>query len=300
MIFMSSPQTDHHFQEDIMAQYHYGLTTNLSKADFLRRKRFLERLITKLESRLADAPEGSLIINRKTRTSAPGFYLVTQGGANRTYLDKSHSDTIARLAQKEFDQKALRTARKELNAINKILKYCDMDKVEDVLDSCQEEKRQLIAPAVESDETFRASWLAQKFAQKQKNEGDKLYQTERGDLVQSKSEGMQADYLFHHDYAYLYEKRVKLIDHGRVTYRYPDFTILDPVTRQEVIFEHFGMVDQDHYFRNSFIDKLRLYLENGYVIGDNLLFTFETQEHPFTIDQFARVLEARFGKNEKE
>ena len=107
-------------------------------------------------------------------------------------------------------------------------------------------------------------------------------------------------YLFHHDYAYLYEKRVKLIDHGRVTYRYPDFTILDPVTRQEVIFEHFGMVDQDHYFRNSFIDKLRLYLENGYVIGENLLFTFETQEHPFTIDLFARVLEARFGKGKKE
>ena len=60
------------------------------------------------------------------------------------------------------------------------------------------------------------------------------------------------------------------------------------------------MVDQDHYFRNSFIDKLRLYLENGYVIGENLLFTFETQEHPFTIDLFARVLEARFGKGKKE
>ena len=300
MIFMSFPRPATTIKEDKMAQYHYGLTTTLSKEEFTRRKQFLERLIAKLEARLDKAPEGSLIINRKTRTSAPGFYLVSQRGASRTYLDKSHSDTITRLAQKEYDQKALRAARKELVAINKILKYCDMPKVEDVLDSCQEEKTQLIVPAVESDEAFRVRWLSQKYVQKQKNEGDKLYQTERGDLVQSKSEGMQADYLFHHDYAYLYEKRVKLIDHGRVTYRYPDFTILDPVTRQEVIFEHFGMVDQDHYFRNSFIDKLRLYLENGYVIGENLLFTFETQEHPFTIDQFARVLEARFGKGKKE
>ncbi|MBQ8925508.1 MAG: hypothetical protein IJ051_04505 [Clostridia bacterium] len=283
-----------------MAQYHYGLTSNLSKAEFTRRKRFLERLIAKLESRLENAPEGSLVVNRKTRTSVPGFYRVSQKGAERVYLGKSHSDTIARLAQKEYDQKALRTARKELVAINKILKYCDMAKVEDVLGSCQEEKKKFITPAIESDEAFRIRWLSQKFVQKQKNEGDKLYSTERGDLVQSKSEGIQADYLFHHNYAYLYEKRVKLIDHGRVTYRYPDFTILDPVTRQEVIFEHFGMVDQDHYFRNSFIDKLRLYLENGYVIGENLLFTFETQEHPFTIDQFARVLEARFGKGKKE
>ena len=262
-----------------MAQYHYGLTSNLSKAEFTRRKRFLERLIAKLESRLENAPEGSLVVNSKTRTSVPGFYRVSQKGA---------------------EQKALRTARKELVAINKILKYCDMAKVEDVLGSCQEEKKKFITPAIESDEAFRIRWLSQKFVQKQKNEGDKLYSTERGDLVQSKSEGIQADYLFHHNYAYLYEKRVKLIDHGRVTYRYPDFTILDPVTRQEVIFEHIGMVDQDHYFRNSFIDKLRLYLENGYVIGENLLFTFETQEHPFTIDQFARVLEARFGKGKKE
>ena len=51
-----------------MAQYHYGLTTTLSKEEFTRRKQFLERLIAKLEARLDKAPKGSLIINRKTRT----------------------------------------------------------------------------------------------------------------------------------------------------------------------------------------------------------------------------------------
>lgn len=278
-----------------MSIYHYGLTSNLPKEEFMRRKRYLERLIVKLEKRLEDAPEGSLIINRKSRTSAPGFYRALPKGTGRMYLDKSHSKTIASLAQKEYDQKTLRTAKKELVAINKILQYCDMPKVEDVLESCQEEKRQLISPAVEGDEAFRLRWLSQKYVQKQKKEGDKLYPTERGDLVQSKSEAMQANYLFHRDYAYLYEKRIKLIDHGRVTYRYPDFTILDPVTREEVIFEHFGMVDDAEYRQNSFIDKLRLYLDNGYVIGENLLFTFETRENPFTIDQFAKILEARFG-----
>lgn len=281
-----------------MAQYHYGLTSNLSKAEFTRRKRFLERLISKLEKRLEGAPEGSLVVNRKARTSAPGFYRVSPKGTDRVYLDKSHYNTIASLAQKEYDQKALRTAKKELVAINKILHYCDMPKVEDVLETCQEEKRKLVSPAVESDEAFRSRWQSQKYVQKQKKEGDKLYPTQKGDLVQSKSEEMQADFLFYHNHAYLYEKRVKLYDHGYVTYRYPDFTILDPVTREEVIFEHFGMVDDENYRQHSFIDKLRLYLENGYIIGDNLLFTFETKEHPFTIDQFAKVLEARFGRQE--
>lgn len=279
-----------------MAQYHYGLTTNLSKAEFTRRKRFLEQVISKLEKRLENAPEGSLAVNRKTRTTAPGFYHVVPGSGKRIYLGEAHRETIARLAQKEYDRKVLRVARKELVAVEQVLAYCDLKKVEDVLDSCREEKRAFIAPVVMSDEEYRLQWLSQNYIQKQKREGDRLYPTEKGDLVQSKSEGMQANYLFHHDYAYLYEKRVTLIDHGRRTYRYPDFTILDPVTREEVIFEHFGMVDEEDYRQHSFIDKLRLYLENGYVIGENLLFTFETQDHPFTMDQFISILEARFGK----
>lgn len=279
-----------------MARYHYGLTSNLSKAECIRRKLFLERLIAKLEARLEKAPEGSLVINRKARTNSPGFYHVVPGKKKRMYLSETNRETIALLAQKEYDRKALRVIRKEVAAIEQVLAYCDLKKAEDVLDSCREEKQAYINPVVMSDDAYRLQWLSQKYIQKQKREGDRLYPTERGDLVQSKSEGMQANYLFHHDYAYLYEKRVTLNDHGRRTYRYPDFTILDPVTREEVIFEHFGMVDQEDYFRNSFLDKLRLYLENGYVIGDNLLFTFETQEHPFSIDQFAKVLEARFGK----
>ena len=52
-----------------MAQYHYGLTTSLSKEEFTRRKQFLERLIAQLEKRLENAPNGSLVVNRKARTT---------------------------------------------------------------------------------------------------------------------------------------------------------------------------------------------------------------------------------------
>lgn len=298
MIFMSFPlDTSALFKEDTMARYHYGLTSNLSKAEFIRRKLFLERLIAKLEARLEKAPEGSLVVSRNSQASFYRFYHVVAGRPGRVYLNKSHRKDISRLAQKEYDRKALHIAKKELAAIDGVIAYCDIDKVEDAITLCHAGKQSYISPVVESDDNHHQRWLAQPYVQKKKKEDDLLFPTEKGDLVQSKSESMQADYMFHHDYDYLYEKRVELYDRGRLTYRYPDFTILDPVTREEVIFEHFGMVDQEEYFRNSFIDKLRLYLENGYVIGDNLLFTFETQDHPFTIDQFVRVLEARFGKN---
>ncbi len=277
-----------------MSIYHQGFSAPLPQEEFLKRKKFLERVIRQLEQRLADAPEGSLVVTRK-KTGAPGYYHVLPGGKERVYLNKANRQRIAQLAQKEYDKKALQVAKRELASVEAVLRYCELDKVEDVLSLCQKEKREYIAPVVEPDEAFRDRWLRQNYVQKKPNDDDTLYPTEKGDLVRSKSEGMQANYMFHHDHDYLYEKRITLYDRGRKVYRYPDFTILDPVTRQEVIFEHFGMVDNDAYLRDN-LEKLRLYLENGYVIGENLLFTYETRDHPFTMDQFIRVLEARFGK----
>ena len=277
-----------------MSNYYSGLSAPVPQAEFLKRKKFLEKTVVLLEERLAEAPDGSLVVARHAKSGAAGFYRVAHGGSERTYLNQTHGQTIRQLAQKEYDRKALKTARKELTALNAVLNYCTVDKVEDVLDRCQKDKQPYIAPVVESDEGYRQKWLSQKYYQKRAQDGEKLYPTEKGDLVRSKSESIQADYLYHHGYDYLYEKRVTLYDQGQKTYRYPDFTILDPVTRQEVIYEHFGMLDDPDYLRNS-LKKLKLYLENGYVIGETLLITCETYEQPFTTDQLARVLKARFG-----
>ena len=278
-----------------MALYHKALTTPLPDPEELRqRMRYLKKVQAKLEKRLADAPEGSLVVNRKGNTVSVGFYHLLRG--QREYLEQSRKEEIRKLAQKEYDQKALRRTKEEIKMIQRLISYLEMPKLEDVYDRCKPEKQEYIDPVILSDEEFRQAWLAQKFIQKDQNDGKHIFPTERGDMVCSKSEGMEADYMFYHKYDYKYEKQVELIDRGRRTWRYPDFTILDPVTRKEVIFEHFGMVDDENYARNMF-DKIRLYEENGYIIGQNFLFTFETAEHPFTMDQFIRILEARFGSS---
>lgn len=276
-----------------MKNYYYGLAACLSKTELQRRKRFLEKTIQTLEERLRNAPKGSLVVTRSSKTKAPGFYHVFDGGNHRVYLNREHQHTIHLLAQKEYDRKALGIAKQEITMLEGAIAYCDTLKVEDALTECLPEKQKYITPVVKTDEAYRQDWLSQKYHKKPPVEGEKLYPTDRGDQVRSKSESMQADYLFHHEYDYLYEKRVVLYDNGRKTYRYPDFTILDPVTRKEVLYEHFGMLDNPEYLRNT-LRKLKLYQENGYVIGENLLVTFETHEQPFTIDQLARVLEARF------
>ena len=275
-----------------MSIYLHSLT--LPSPDELRRRElFLEKTRAKLERRIANAPEGSLVVTRKGKTGVANFYHVLPDH-RRHYLNQTQKVLIRRLAQKEYDQKALRLVTPELNKLREVLDYCNMTKVEDAYDRCLPVKQTFIQPLVLSDTAFREAWLAQAFIQKDQNDGKHIFPTERGDMVCSKSEGMEADYMFYHRYDYHYEKRLELLDHGRVVWRFPDFTILDPETREEVIFEHFGMVDDPEYARAMF-EKIRLYQENGYVIGKNFLFTFETRDHPFTIDQFVRILEARFG-----
>ena len=283
-----------------MSLYHESITMPTRK-ELLQRQRFLEKTKAKLERSLATAPPGRLSTSRKkmvpfsnedARAIFAGYYLVMEDGS-RVYLDKSRQKTIAALAQKEYDKKALLIVKKELRKLQAFLNYNEMPKLEDVFDQCLPEKQIFIVPAVRSDEVFRQDWLNQDYAREPIVENDHPFPTEKGDMVCSKTEAQQADYMFYHGYDYLYEKRLDLIDNGRPTWRYPDFTILDPVTREEVVFEHFGMVDDEGY-QHSMFDKIRLYEENGYVIGQNFLFTFETAEHPFTMDQFIRILEARF------
>ena len=275
-----------------MSLYLHSLTLP-SPDELHRREQFLEKTRAKLERRIANAPEGSLVVTRKGKTGVANFYHVLPD-RSRHYLNQTQKVLIRRLAQKEYDQKALRLVTPELEKLREVFDYYNMPKLEDAYDRCLPVKQDFIQPLLPSDTAFREAWLAQAFIQKDQNDGAHIFPTERGDMVCSKSEGMEADYMFYHKYDYLYEKRIELLDHGRVVWRYPDFTILDPVTREEVIFEHFGMVDDPEYARAMF-DKIRLYQENGYIIGKNFLFTFETRDHPFTIDQFVRILEARFG-----
>ena len=283
-----------------MSLYHESITMPTRK-ELLQRQRFLEKTKVKLERSLATAPPGRLSTSRKrslpfsnggAHAIFAGYYHVMEDG-RRTYLDKSQQKTIAALAQKEYDKKALLIVKKELRKLQAFLDYNQMPKLEDVFDQCLPEKQIFIVPSVCSDTVFRQDWLNQDYSRKPIVDNDHPFPTEKGDMVCSKTEAQQADYMFYHGYDYLYEKRLDLIDNGRPTWRYPDFTILDPVTREEVVFEHFGMVDDEGY-QHSMFDKIRLYEENGYVIGQNFLFTFETAEHPFTMDQFIRILEARF------
>lgn len=276
-----------------MSQYHFALNMP-GQEEVLHRKRYLTKTASRLKARLENAPEGTLVVSRKSKTWTACFYQVLPGSRKHIYLGQSKKELVRALAQKEYDRKALKAIQQELETLETLLAYYEQPKLEEVLEQFNELKQPFIRPVVDSDEVFRQKWLEQKYYHNEYAPEQKRFPTERGDSVRSKSESQQADYLYYHDYAYLYEKGLELKDGNRTVYRYPDFTILDPRTRKEVFFEHFGLADEEGYLVKN-AEKLRLYMENGYVIGRDVIFTIETRDHPFTIDQFARLLEARFG-----
>ena len=102
------------------------------------------------------------------------------------------------------------------------------------------------------------------------------FYTTNGERVRSKSEIIIADLLTKEGIPYRYECPIYLIGIGRI---YPDFTVLNIRNRKEFLWEHFGMMDDPVYAENA-IHKIRLYEQNGFFPGENLILTYESKKTP--------------------
>lgn len=106
----------------------------------------------------------------------------------------------------------------------------------------------------------------------------KKYRSKDGWLVRSKSEVLCADGYSDAGIPYVYEALRKVA--GR--WIAPDFEALCIRKYIEIIHEHCGRMDDPDYVMGSFVPRLSLYLQAGYTIGVDLIFTFETKQTPLT------------------
>lgn len=98
-----------------------------------------------------------------------------------------------------------------------------------------------------------------------------------GRMVRSRIEAEIDRTLAEHGLYYRYEDSIIL--NGK--HVHPDFTIIHPITKQIIIWEHLGRLDSEKY-RTETIKKIWLYINNGFYPNINLIFTSEAQE--FTLD----------------
>lgn len=239
------------------------------------RESYLLQLKIEKEKALNSVPEGSLRICCHG-DNTQYYHRTDPKDFSGTYISKKETEFIHKLAQKDYDQRILKSIEKELQEIRKYIANAPERSFEKIYESLHKEKQKLITPIIEPQEQYVRNWESVVYQGKEMDESIPEIYTAKGERVRSKSEVIIADILFHAGIPYRYEYPIFLKGWGQV---YPDFTVLNVNKRKEIIWEHLGMMDDPGYVENA-LKKIELYEQNGIYPGDSLILTYETKKNP--------------------
>ena len=248
---------------------------------------WLKKMKEELEERLQGAPSGTL--ECKMCRTTQQFYQRINGKMN--YIRKSDRELAEKLAQRDYDRKLLTDINDKIYQIENFLAVFDLEKIYNLYSELTSARKSLVKPLLISDEEYIDQWKRMNFEGKEFAEGTQEIYTERGERVRSKSEKIIADKLFLKNIPYHYERPIYLKGFGKV---YPDFHCLNVNRRKEIIWEHFGMMDNPDYCNHA-CDKIKLYCQHGIIPSVNLILTYETKQYPLSADKVEMILREYFG-----
>lgn len=249
---------------------------------------------------LQKSPEGKLRVDK--RGGSLRYYHVTEPGKpNGKYMPVAFGErkirTLARrLSQKCYDLAVVEELQREADEISRFVTCYNPQRLSQIFDEMNEGVRRFAVPLQMSDEQYVERWLAVPYVGRAFSPNDPVLMTLRGERLRSKSEIIIAEVLTQMAIPYRYEFPLKM-SVGRTDGQlkkaatfYPDFTCLNIRTRQEFIWEHFGLMDDASYARNA-MEKLDVYESNGIYFGDRLIFTKEFSDKPLDVNQVQRLAE---------
>lgn len=233
----------------------------------------LKQIIQKEEKRLKKIPEGSVQV---TGTEKKVMFYINQEGKRR-YARERDQKLVQQLCQKDYDQKILAKAQKELKELEKLYKNYDDKTYESVYEKIHPARQQLINSIWLPDDEYVKQWEAVKYTPKGFSPNDPEFYTDKGERVRSKSEILIANALKKHHIPYRYEYPYQF--HTYEPIKHPDFTVLNVRTRKEYLWEHMGKMDGEGY-RDYALNRIIDYEMNGIFPGDRLILTHETLNDP--------------------
>ena len=250
-----------------------------------KREVYLLSIKKQKETELVDSPKAKLRIEGEYERGKQVKYFVRteMQDYKGAYIKAQDKSLAIKLAQKDYDEKVLKSIDKELQAIMKYKSNYPQITAEQVYEKLHKERQKLVKPIAVSDREFLRQWEEYEYAGKNFDDNMPELYTDRNERVRSKSEVIIADSLYKANIPYRYECPLEF-KNGLVVY--PDFTLLNKKTRENIYWEHLGMMDDATYAENA-IQKINTYMQNGIYVGKNLLLTFETRNNPInhrTID----------------
>lgn len=269
----------------------------------------LEKMMRKIDDYLKEAPVGCLKWQKKGERT----YYYQQYNDNksqtevneledikreknkskwkRKYITKENITLAKSLAKKHYYITLKGVIEKRIKALKAFVKYYPNREIDTIYEELSEERKKLINPIVPTLKDKVKQWDEEFYEINTSFPENLRYETEQGEKVRSKSEVIIANLLYQNrnDILYKYEKLLEVIDHGRKKTIYPDFTIMNVHTGKVVYWEHAGRMD-DPLYANDFVKKMNLYSSNGFMIGRDVVVTYETSATPLDINVVKKLI----------
>ena len=252
----------------------------------------LENGIKKIDAFLNHAPEGCLKWQNRNGKTYYYHQFMKDNKWVRRYIKKGELSLAKTLAQKHYYLSIRPILKKMLDETKHFMKKCPSNELEEIYENLSVDRKSLVTPIQLSVKEKVKQWQAEVYEKNQMYPENLRYETEKGDMVRSKSEVIIANILYHNrkDILYKYERPLEVTENGRQKTIYPDFTILNRHTGRITYWEHAGRMD-DPYYANEFVKKMNTYMANNLLIGRDVVVSVETQNTPLDIKVVVRLIE---------
>ena len=146
----------------------------------------LNEIILEKETALKNAPKGLLNVC-KANGRAQYYYKENSKDTVKKYLRDSEKNKVAALCQKDYDEKVLLAAKKELKQLDKLKKNYPKQPYEEIYEKLIVERQALVQPVIIPDEGFIKNWELVEYEKKGFKEDAPEFYTEKGERVRSKT-----------------------------------------------------------------------------------------------------------------
>ncbi|MBR0373278.1 MAG: hypothetical protein IJH91_01975 [Mogibacterium sp.] len=216
------------------------------------------------------------------------------GVTRRRYLGKAESYTLQQIQRKYYFNEAVKAIDGNLNAMQQCLERMRSIDPEAMLPGFPRAYRcgDRSVYGVDNNMTEDGKDWERRQPMEDFWDDGKIYRTNRGELVRSKTELVIANELASRGISNVYET-VRFINGKRVR---PDFVIY--YHGKEYIWEHFGMMDDPDYFAEN-VEKLINYLNGGYYPNYNFITTFEQEGRELDSIFIGRIIDLWFGDDRR-
>ena len=248
----------------------------------------LQYELSQKEAEVAKLPKGNLY----TKPRKDGLHLCwsrqssqnTSGKRKQKMLSEADRDIAEGVQRQQFLSEQIPRLRHNLQLINhcrKNYQLCDDDTIRSILPKIYSAPLHFcgfdqLSPPVHSQNSSSSTLYPQGL----------IHKNSIGEMFRSKAEVAISEILRQMNISYVYEP---VLHFDRKTV-YPDFMLDIPGLSSPKYIEYFGMVGHEEY-NERMVEKIQLYLENGFIPGIHVLFIYESPGSGFDLFAISKILQ---------